>query len=429
MKNSAQHRSFALNRNCSATAVLAVAVVFALPTVVTQSAQAQTFQVLHNFTGGRDGAGPLDGVTLDHNGNLYGTASAGGNQVYGCGNGWGQTGCGAVFELARSGSGWILRPLYDFQGGADYGNPGLGVVLGPDGALYGSTGSGGNCDYNTCGGIFRLRPPPTSCASFVCDWQETVLHQFTGQPDGSYPASRLIFDPSGNMYGVTFFGGLYNEGAAYELSLQNGGWAENVIYSFNPNLGLGTSLPNGPLVLDRAGNLYGTGYCNEIDGCYSAVWQLQPSQSGWNFSNIYTFNGFNGYELTGVISDPAGTLYGFTDGGVGNGSETAYELSPSNGGWTYDLVYNLGSEGNLSPPAMDSAGNLYGSNIIYGYGTVFKLTRSGNTWTYSTLYTFSGGTDGEFPVGTMVVDSNGNLYGTTVKGGTYGYGVIWEITP
>jgi len=263
----------------------------------------------------------------------------------------------------------------------------------------------------------------------VCNWQETVLHQFSGQPDGSYPASRVLFDPSGNMYGVTFFGGLYNEGAVYELSPGNGGWTENVIYSFNPNLGLGTSLPNGPLVLDQAGNLYGTGYCNEIDGCYGAVWQLQPSQSGWNFSNIYTFNGFNGYELTGVVSDPAGNLYGFTDGGDGNGSETAYELSPSNGGWTYHLVYNLGSEGNLSPPAMDSAGNLYGSNIIYGYGTVFKLTRSGNTWTYSTLYTFNGGADGEFPVGTMVVDSNGNLYGTTVRGGTYGYGVVWEITP
>jgi len=394
------------------------------------AAQAQTFQVLHNFTGGRDGANPPDGVTIDRNGNLYGTASAGGNQVYGCDNFYGTTGCGAVFELERSGSGWILRPLYDFEGGNDFGGPSIGVVLGPDGALYGLSKGAANCtSYYVCGAVFRLAPPPTFCASFTCNWQETVLHQFTGQPDGSYPASRVLFDPAGNLYGVTVFGGLYNEGgAAYELSPGSGGWTENVLYSFNPNLGLGTSLPNGPLVLDRSGNLYGTAYCDEIDGCYSAVWQLQHSQSGWGLNNIFTFNGNNGYELDGVISDASGNLYGFSDGDDGNGSENAYELSPSSGGWNYTLVNDLGSEGNLSGPAMDSAGNLYGSNVIYGYGTLFKLTRSGNTWTYSVLHTFSG-SDGEFPVGTLTVDSSGNLYGTTVEGGTYGYGVIWEITP
>jgi uncharacterized repeat protein (TIGR03803 family) len=390
---------------------------FALP-----PAQAQTFQVLHNFTGGRDGAGPTDGLTIDRNGNLYGTASAGGNQLYGCSNGWGMTGCGAVFELARSGSGWLLRPLYDFQGGADNGNPYFGVVFGPGGALYGLTsGSGG-------GGVFRLTPPPTFCAGFTCNWQETLLHQFTGQPDGSGPNSRVLFDPAGNMYGVTFEGGAYNAGAVYELSPGGGGWTESVIYSFNQNLGVGTSLPNGPLVLDRSGDLYGTAYCNEIGGCFGAVWQLQQSQSGWGLNNIFTFNGFNGFELDGVISDASGNLYGFSDGDQDNGSENAYKLSPSSEGWTYTLVNDLGSEGNLSGPAMDAAGNLYGSDITSGYGTLFKLTRSGDTWTYSVLHTFSG-PDGEFPVGTIVVDSSGNLYGTTVKGGSYGYGVIWEITP
>jgi len=115
----------------AAAAGLALTIVFAV-TVVTPIAQAQTFQVLHNFSGGQDGAGPLDGLTIGPNGNLYGTASAGGHQYSGCSNGWGQTGCGAVFELAPSGSGWILRPLYDFQGGSDYGNPEEGVVFGPD---------------------------------------------------------------------------------------------------------------------------------------------------------------------------------------------------------------------------------------------------------------------------------------------------------
>jgi len=114
------------------------------------AAQAQTFQVLHNFTGGRDGANPLDGVTIDRNGNLYGTASAGGNQVYGCDNFYGTTGCGSVFELERSGSGWILRPLYDFDGGNDFGNPSIGVVLGPDGALYGLSKGPQTAPATTC---------------------------------------------------------------------------------------------------------------------------------------------------------------------------------------------------------------------------------------------------------------------------------------
>src|SRR5271166_6997650 len=124
MTNSAQHQSWISSLVYRpVTAVLAIATTFALATAMTPAAQAQTFQVLHNFSGGQDGAGPLDGLTIGPNGNLYGTASAGGHQYSGCSNGWGQTGCGAVFELAPSGSGWILRPLYDFQGGSDYGNP------------------------------------------------------------------------------------------------------------------------------------------------------------------------------------------------------------------------------------------------------------------------------------------------------------------
>src|SRR5271166_4865258 len=279
MTNSSQHRSWISSLVYRpATAVLALAITFALATAMTPSAQAQTFQVLHNFTGGQDGAAPLDGLTIDRNGNLYGTASAGGHQGYGCSNSYGDTGCGAVFELARSGTGWILRPLYDFQGGDDSGNPGYGVVLGPDGALYGVI-SGGCSNYYVCGKVFRLAPLPTRCASFTCPWQETVLHQFTGTPDGSLPLSRLIFDPAGNMYGVTFYGGLYNWGAAYELSPSHGGWAENVIYSFNSNQGLGVAFPGGQLAIDPSGNLYGAADCNTTLGCfYGAVWELEATQ-------------------------------------------------------------------------------------------------------------------------------------------------------
>jgi uncharacterized repeat protein (TIGR03803 family) len=290
------------NRKRSVTWTAALAPVLALVAVMPQPTQAQSFQVLHNFTGGRGGANPLDGLTIDHNGNLYGTASAGGNQASGCSNSLGTSGCGTVFELARSGSGRILRTLYEFQGGTDA-DPTLGVVFGPDGALYGLTaGTSGSCsnEYG-CGGVFRLSPPPRACPSFVCNWQETILHQFNGQPDGASPTSRALFDGAGNLYGATFFGGANNLGAVYELSPGNGGWTEGVIYSFSQNnQSLGVSLPAGYIAIDQANNLYGAAYCNDTIGCfYGAVFQLRPSPSGWNLSELYAFNGFNATHLSG----------------------------------------------------------------------------------------------------------------------------------
>lgn len=399
-------------------------------------AQAQTFQVLYNFTGGRDGANPLGGLTAGANGNLYGTASAGANQVSGCNNSsYGNTGCGSVFELARSGSGWILRPLYDFQGGTDPSNPSLGVVFGPDGALYGAAGELTCSNYNACGDIFRLAPPPHICSSFLCYWQETVLHSFTGRPDGSYPDSLPIFDASGNMYGLTFFGGAGNVGAMYELTKSAGGWTESVPYSFtqdNPDHGV--YWPGGQWTIDPAGNFYGTASCNITLSCFfGAVFQLQPEQSGWTLNDLFEFNGYDGYSPAGVIRDASGNLYGATSGDGLGGDDSAgiYELSPSNGGWNFTQLYNYDrfSEDNTGNLIMDSAGNLYGTNSITGFGSVFKLSPSGSGWTFTTVYTFTGGSDGEGPGGQLVLDSAGNLYGVAWKGGKYGQGVIWEITP
>ena len=398
-------------------------------------AQAQTFQVLHSFTGGRDGAAPVDGLTMDAHGNLFGTASAGGNQEPGCNNSsWGNTGCGAVFELARAGSGWILRPLFDFSGGYDSGNPGNGVEIGPDGALYGVTNGVGGCtSFYTCGNVFRLAPPPTPCAGFTCNWQETVLHQFTGSPDGSLPASRVIFDSTGNLYGVTFFGGDDNDGVAYQLSRNGGSWTESIIHSFNVNnQDLGVILPGGQLAIDPSNNIYGAADCNSAIGCfYGAVWQLQQQQGGgWNLNELFQFNGNNGYQPIALVRDSSGNLYGTTYGDGGHDSAAVYELTFSSGAWHYTQLYNYGGAGDASTSdlVMDSAGNLYGADSFFGNGYIFKLTRSGNSWTFSRLHSFNG-PDGSAAVGHIVIDSAGNLYGTTVRGGTYGYGVIWEITP
>jgi uncharacterized repeat protein (TIGR03803 family) len=397
---------------------------------VSSGVQAQTFQVLHNFTGVLDGANPQGGLAIDRGGNLYGTTSAGAYHGSGCSSFYGTPGCGTVFELARRGSGWNLNPLYAFRGGNDYGNPGYSVIFGQDGALYGLTSNGPGCSTESvCGTAFRLTPPAVSCPTVPCSWHETVLHVFAGSPDGSLPGSPLITDTAGNLYGVTFFGGNDNVGTAYKLSRAGGSWIENVIYSFSSNQGLGTGFPSGQLALDPAGNLYGTANCNIVLGCfYGAVWQLDQSQGGWNLNSLFQFNGLNGYQPVDVIRDSAGNLYGSTFGGAGNDSGTVYELSPVNGGWNYSLVHDFGSGDLASNLVMDSAGNIYGTDFEYGYGYLFKLTRAGGNWSFTTLHTFNP-SDGEFPAGNLVLDGNGNIYGTTEQGGSYGFGTIWEVTP
>jgi hypothetical protein len=136
---------------------------------------------IHNFTGGADGATPYSGLTLDRVGNLYGTANEGGNTS--C-----HAGCGTVFRLSREGSGWVLNPLYSFHG-SDGAYPFAGVIFGPDGSLYGTTGNGGNPNcFDGCGTVFNLRPGPTACHTPLCGWNETVLYEFAG-PSGAFGQS------------------------------------------------------------------------------------------------------------------------------------------------------------------------------------------------------------------------------------------------
>ena len=168
-----------------------------------QPAQAQTFKVIYNFTGGQDGGAPGAGLTMDRAGNLYGTATGGGS-----------SGNGTVFKLSHKGSGkgsgWVLAPLYSFQGGNDGATPIARVIFGPDGSLYGTTTYGGiqGCrfGYDTCGTVFKLQPPPVACKTALCPWTETVLYRFTGGSDGGHPQNGdLLFDQSGTLYGTTYW--------------------------------------------------------------------------------------------------------------------------------------------------------------------------------------------------------------------------------
>jgi uncharacterized repeat protein (TIGR03803 family) len=370
-------------------------------------------------------------LTIDRAGNLYGTAYAGG-----------ASGQGTVYQLTHKSSGWIFTPLYGFTGGNDGAHPIAGVIMGPDGALYGTTTFGGNpsCDSPLgCGTVFKLRPPATGCRTALCPWTETVLHAFQEGDDGDGPGfGDLLFDQAGNIYGTTISGGVHHGGVVYELRPSGSGWTESVLYSFAG--GSGGNTPYAGVILDNADNLYGTTFGGGLDSS-GTVYKLVHSM-GWAEEVLYSFmfGDDGGYPLGGLISDQSGNLYGTTASGA-KGAGTAFKLSPSGSGWTFSLLYSfIGGGINCGPSAslaMDAAGNLYGTTVCagkYGLGSVFKLTPSSPYWTYTSLHDFTGGSDGEDPMSDVVFDANGHLYGTTTgsdNGNCYnsGCGVVWEITP
>jgi uncharacterized repeat protein (TIGR03803 family) len=405
-----------------------VPLMFMLLIATAHLAQAQTFNVIYNFPS--RGGEPWSGPTMDQAGHLYGTTFYGG------------LGYGLVYELTRAGSGWIFTPLYNFTGGSDGGYPYAGVTIGPDGALYGTTFSGGGteCTFG-CGTVYRLTPPATFCKNALCNWNETVLYRFSGGADGKAPYAGVIFDQAGNLYGTTISGGLssceggFGCGVVYELTPSGGGWTETVLYSFAAG-GDGNN-PKASVVFDRSGNIYGT---TVSGGQYNrgAVYQLTQSGSGWRESILHSFDGIDdGQTPVGTpIFDPAGNLYGATtDGGI-NGGGTIYELSPVGGGWTFGLLFSItafpGGGGCYAKLLLDDAGDLYGTTPgagPYRNGTAFELSPSDGGWTQTVLHNFTGGSDGEDLFGNMIFDSSGNLYGTASLGGAHGAGVVFEITP
>lgn len=179
---------------------------FLFLTLTAQPAQGQTYRVIHNFTGRSDGGSPAAGLTMDQNGNLYGTTLTGGH-IGICGLRR-PIGCGTVFKLSKRDSGWVLTPLHDFQGGNDGAGPWARVIFGPDGNLYGTTSAGGDlaegCISNDdlgCGTVFKLSPPSRTPPNTLNSWTETVLHRFNGT-DGAGPGfGDLVFDRAGNVYG------------------------------------------------------------------------------------------------------------------------------------------------------------------------------------------------------------------------------------
>jgi uncharacterized repeat protein (TIGR03803 family) len=186
-------------------------------------------------------------------------------------------------------------------------------------------------------------------------------------------------------------------------------------------------------------NLYGTTSVGGADG-YGTVFELSPSKSGWKESILYNFQLQNdgGVPYGGLVFDHSGNLYGAaTDGGAGgtNGGGTVFELTHSAGGWQFNVLNSLsgwGISGTFRNLLLDGSGNIYATTHCdgtYSAGTVYQLTKSGGVWTYVPLYTFTGGTDGLYSFSNLVLDSKGNLYGTTAEGGANGAGVVFKIKP
>ena len=433
MASRSQHRVWGCGISLrAAVAGLALVAGFGLTVVATPAAQAQTYKVIHNFTGGGDGGDPSAGLTIDRAGNLYGTNSVGG------------TGYGNVFKLQRAGSNWTLNSLYNFAGSNDGAGPNLApVVFGPDGSLYGTTykAAEGVCGGgNGCGTVFKLQPPLKACKSALCPWQETVLYRFTGGSDGGNPEGPLVFDHTGNLYGTARAGGTSGCvgagcGTVYKLTKSGSNWTQSVLYTFTGGSG-DQGLPDSGVIFDPSGNLYGT-----AQGCYSGfygtVFQLTPAGSGWTYATIFNFpGGIGGCPVAGLVLDQSGELYG----ALALDSGAVFDATFS-GSWAFHLAYTLsGPAGQACGPfgalVMDSAGNLYGTTACDGandLGSVFKLTPSSGTWTYTDLHDFNG-SDGSNPYSNLVFDSSGNLYGTASTGGTGsacagGCGVVFEITP
>lgn len=405
----------------------------ALTMIAAQPTQAQTYTVLHRFDLS-DGAKPEAGLTMDREGNLYGTTFIGGLPIMTC---YGGT-CGTVFKLAHSGSSWMFSTLYEFTGQSDGGLPTSRVVFGPDGALYGTAENGGyaSCDPTAygCGVVYRLTPQPTFCRTALCPWLETPIFTFTNAASqGRAPTGDLIFDSQGNLYGTTNNGGSTdcNCGTVFELTHSGGSWAENVLYAVTPPL----AFPQSGVVFDASGNLYGSIGGEDFDNFRAAIFQLTPSGSNWMENTIYEFSGNQNMDtmVAGLIVDPHGNLFGATLNGGAFNYGSVFELSPQqNGTWSFNTIYSFqqaagGPQANLT---FDSAGNLYGTATYdgaYGLGSVFKLTPSNGGWTYTDLHDFNR-SDGAVPISSVLIDASGNLYGTTSEGG-FNEGVVWEITP
>jgi len=377
-------------------------------TITTSPVQAQTFSLVHTFTGESDGGSPLSGLIIDSAGNLYGTASYGGGGGY-----------GVVLKLNVNGEETVL---HNFAGGTDGAAPEGRLVRDAAGNLYGTTFAGGTTGDGT---IFEINTKG----------KETILHRFTGA-NGANPEAGLTMDAKGNLFGTTTAGGANGNGTVFKLGKNSKGkWEENLLYSFGQ--GSDGTVPVAGITLDKTGNIYGT---TSAGGTYTygTIFKLTHGKTGWTEKILHNFQDAadGGVPYAGLVFDQSGNIYGAaTEANQQNDGGTVFQLTPANGTWNFNVLYTLpgwGVSGTFRDVLLDAAGNLYATTHCdgsYSAGTVYELTPTNGTWTYTSLYVFTGGDDGMFSFSNLVFDAQGNLYGTTEVGGASGYGVVFKIAP
>jgi uncharacterized repeat protein (TIGR03803 family) len=389
------------------------------------TASAATTTLLVPFNG-TNGSAPQGALVADAQGNLYGTAQAGGS-----------ANDGTVFKLTRpatAGAPWKLTTLLTFTG-ANGAQPVASLLFDKNGNLYGTALQGGT-GY---GLVFELTPPKPGKIA----WKQTILLTFTGA-NGNSPQGGLIADASGNLYGTTIVGGpgTANAGTVFRLAPPAAGktaWTPAILTTFNgaPS----GARPAGNLVFDADGNLYGTTTAGGSgDG---TVFELIPpakAEPPWTLKTIFQFGGTNGTEpYAGPLIDSAGNLYGTAAEGGKSNDGLVYRLNKPAAGkstWTETILADFsGKDGTYPFAALAAAGDvLYGvtqNGGAQGNGNVFQLAppSSGKgPWTETVLATLMG-KYGAAPDAALYIDASGNLFGTTETGGKSADGTVFEVTP
>ena len=482
--------SIAFGRAARLTAAL-VAVVVAC------AAQTPTLTTLYSFNGGpTDGANPSAGLVFGGNGSLFGATPYGG-----------AAGLGTLFELTP-GTPWTEQLLYSFQGGSDGAYPAGPLLLGTGGVFYGATFAGGSTGNGT---VFELTPPKKKGGA----WKETVIYTFqgiatgavnvagtvvtlasgtpfvtgttwngvtfyingtaytiasvsssssltltatagnltaaaytvnsappgpwAGWSDASGPEGGMIILQNGKIYGAAIGGGSAGAGAVFQLTppVGSGPWVEKVIYSFQD--GKDGSGPESGVILSN-GSLFGNTCCGTVGG---TVFELKPNKSNWTKSSVFNFSTYakGKQPVGGMASDSNGVLYGTTKEGGTDGAGIIFSLTPGAAGKPYTLTtihtFTNGSDGGApyGTVLLGSSGQVYAtvsSGCDYGVGGVLEFTppaAQGADWTETVLYSFTGAQDGSQPTAGVITNSTGALFGTTpFSNYGLGYGTVYQLT-
>jgi uncharacterized repeat protein (TIGR03803 family) len=370
--------------------------------------------------GGPDGSRPEADLIFDAAGDLFGTTGFGG-----------PSGFGTVFEIANNGGGYASAPttIGSFTG-TDGKHPFADLITDAAGDLFGTTYGGG---ANRSGTVFEIANTGGGYAS-----APTTLVTFSGA-DGKNPECGLITDAAGDLFGTTLGGGPNGDGTVFEIAKTQDGYASapTTLVSFDFTNG---ENPAAGLIADSAGDLFGTTVGGGANGNFGTVFEIVKTTDGYASAptTLVSFTGHDGYgPVGGLMVDTAGDLFGTTYGGGANGYGTVFEIAKTADGYasTPTTLVSFTSSDGAGPQGsliIDAAGDLFGTTYrggTDGYGTVFEIakTYTGYASAPTTLVNFTVA-NGAYPDGALATDAAGNLYGTTVYGGKHNEGTVFEIT-